>query len=354
MNKKINNKNKRINKKKRAGVKSAHKNVAIDNGIDLDEEIIIGMPNSGKKHKKKKKKNKNQGKNINGEPVKKKIEKIDNDFFLDDDENKNKKKKNKKKIKQVKKLTEEQIKRRKKIYKLLKWTGLVVLIIAAILGILLSPLFNIKKIEVVNNQKISQEEIINLSGVKIGSNMFKYTQNGISNRLKEDAYVENVKINRKLPDTIQISIQEREAKLMLNYGNAYVYINNQGYILEISNKSINVPILKGFKTEEKDFVVGKRICNDDLEKLTTVIKIIDIAQSEEIISGIDAIDISDKMDLKILMERNQITAHLGDCSMLEERMLYIKKILEKMTGTPGDIFINMNLNAGEPYFRIKV
>ena len=54
------------------------------------------------------------------------------------------------------------------------------------------------------------------------------------------------------------------------------------------------------------------------------------------------------------MEEEDKTVHLGDCSMLDERILWVKTILKKEQGVPGEIFVNMNLNIENPFFRERV
>lgn len=344
MNKKYAYKNKKINKKQRADIKSAHKKSNNLNNrntaINLDNEIIIGIPNIDKKeYLSKASKNKEE---YSGRKNSQKVK------------NANIKKSKNKKVKKIKKLTEKQIKRRKFILKIIKWTSLCIIIIGTIICIMISPIFNIKNIEVKNNQKISSEQIISLSGVKLDENTFKYSKRDIKKKIKENAYIDSVKITRGLPDTLKIEVKERTAKLMLLYGNAYVYINNQGYILEISDEKAKLPVLKGYKTDEKDIGVGQRLCNEDLEMLSTVLKIMEVAQSEEIFDKITGIDIRNKSDYEIEMENEQKTAHLGDCSMLEERILWVKTILNETKDLQGEIFVNMNLNSDRPFFRERV
>ena len=65
-------------------------------------------------------------------------------------------------------------KKKKKRLKILKWTSLFVLICGGIALFLLSDLFNIKEIKVLNSRKITALEIKNLSGLQINQNMLKY------------------------------------------------------------------------------------------------------------------------------------------------------------------------------------
>lgn len=343
--------NKQRNKSKRADGKSAHRpiNQMVKNNqdikrepINLDNEIIIGLPNIDNRLYKDKISNKNTNipkKNVNKTRRRNAKQKVKNN-----------------KIKKPKKLSEKQIKRRKFILKMVKWISLSLIIIGIIICIMLSPIFNIKNIKVKNNNKISYEQIVSLSSIQINNNTFKYSKNDIKNKIKENAYIEEVKVKRLLPDVFEIEVKERTARLMLLFGNAYVYINSQGYILEISDENINLPIIKGYKTEEENIVPGKRLCNEDLEKLSVVLKIIEFSQSEQILDKITGIDVEDEYDYKIIMEKEQKIAHLGNCSMLEERILWVKTILNEIKDLPGDIFVNMNLNSEriEPFFRERV
>lgn len=82
--------------------------------------------------------------------------------------------------------------------KIIKWTSLVILIVGAIIIFLLSDLFNIKEIKVLDNNKISAQEIINLSGLRINENMFKFLKIKVTEDIKTNPYIESVNIHRKL------------------------------------------------------------------------------------------------------------------------------------------------------------
>lgn len=90
------------------------------------------------------------------------------------------------------------LKKNKKRLKILKWTSLFVLIVGAITLFLLSDLFNIKEIKIINNNKISAQEITNLSTLKLNENMFKFFGISIEEKIKQNPYIESAKIHRKL------------------------------------------------------------------------------------------------------------------------------------------------------------
>ena len=221
---------------------------------------------------------------------------------------------------------------------------------------MLSPAFNIKNINVIGNSKISSDTIISLSGLYFEQNIFNISKTQIENSIKQNAYINNVEIKRKLPDTIEIEVEERIATYMLTLGNAYVYINNQGYILEITTENINEPILIGYKTPEKDIIEGNRLNEEDLKRINDVLKIVEAMSSGEkaINDLITQIDITDRNDYILTLEKEKKKIHLGDVSDLSTKVLWIDKFLEKEKKSEGTLYLNVNLNTERPYFRKKV
>ncbi len=262
-----------------------------------------------------------------------------------------------KRAKQTKKarLTEEQIKRNRRIKNVIKFFILLAVIAGIIIYLMLSPVFNIKNIQVQGNNGISAEQIISLSKVKKDMNLFKVSNKDTISAIKENPYVKSVEIKRTLPDTITFVITERVATYMLEYGSSYAYIDNQGYILEISaNTKDGLSKITGYETNQSEIVPGKRLCENDLEKLNTVLRITASAKTNEIDNLITTINIEDANNYTLYLDSEQKTVYLGDCSNIETRMLYVKAILDKEKGNAGEIFVNMNLNEKYPFFRQKV
>lgn len=227
----------------------------------------------------------------------------------------------------------------------------MILFVAVVILLLCSPIFDIRNIEVSGNLKISKEKIINFSGLELHTNIFKFNKGLVRGKIKQNAYIENVEVTRKLPSTVQIEIEEREAKYMLQFADSYVYINNQGYMLEISNEKLDIPILIGFTTDLSNIKAGNRINVTDLNKMNMVIKIYEAAKSNGLGELITKIDISNEKNYTIILEKEGKTVYLGDCSELNTRILYLKSILETSQGKSGELFLNVDLNSQETYFR---
>ncbi len=343
------NKEKVIKKKiKTNNVKTEEKD---DDKFNFDNEIVIGVNLIPDKNRKPQKVNnkKNQNKKTNNKNKSKKNNKISKKKK----ENEQKKSNNRKE--KNKKLTPKQQKRRKilKIVQaIIKCIILIALLIGTIIFIMMSPIFNIVNINITGNTKITNEEIINLSELKIGENIYKVKLNNIKKKVKSNAYIENVEIKRKIPNVIDIIVKERKPKYMLQYGNELAYISSQGYILEISQDILKLPIILGYKTPSEQIQSGNRLNEEDLNKLEKVIRLMDSANSNGIAELITKINIENKEDFVIILEEKGITVYLGDMEKeVNEKIRYLKEILTIENGSEGELFLE---DMSRKYFREKV
>ena len=268
--------------------------------------------------------------------------------------------KNNQKIRQEKqiKMTKKQAKimrKKKKIKKIIKMILLLAIIIGGICFALISPIFNVTDIQVTGNNKINSETIVSLSQPQIGQNIIRFNKNKVINEIKTNAYVENANIKRKIPSKIEITIEEREQNYNVEFLNGYAYINNQGYILEISEQKLDLPVIMGINTPQEQIIEGNRLNDEDLEKLETVIQIMNICKSYELDKKVSSIDITNKSDYIMYMEEEKKTIHLGNDSNLSNKMLYVPSILKENQGKEGTIYLNGNINGDfKPRFREKV
>lgn len=321
----------------------------IDNMYYVSNNMINDNKNSKKKIKEREKR------------IKQRKNEKENQFDLDTEivigmTNKNNQKKLQENQKRISKKQAQILKKKKKIKRIVKWTTLSLIIIGGIIFALVSPIFNIKDIQVYNNEQISTETIISLSQLKIDQNIFKFSVNKVKNEIKTNPYIENVQIKRKIPNRIEINVEERQKKYNVQFLNGFAYINNQGYILEISEqKAEGLPVIQGISTEVEQIAEGNRLNTEDLEKLGTVIQIMNICKNYELDSKISSIDITSKTNYIIYMEEEKKAIYLGDESNLSNKMLYVPAILAENQGKQGTIYLNGDINNNfKPRFKLSV
>ena len=72
--------------------------------------------------------------------------------------------------------------------------------------------FTVDGIAVVGNEDISDDEILKLSELKTGENIFDVHPLFAQHRIKQNLYIEKVRVKRKLPNKIEISVTERSGQ----------------------------------------------------------------------------------------------------------------------------------------------
>ena len=309
-----------------------------DEIFSFNSEMVLGVNSSDEKEEKTKAGRKKS--KIKKEKNKKKPK--TKDRFVEQTEQPTKQKTYKKRKKSKKKKINK---------KVIGFFSIIILIAIIVVLALTAPIFNITDITVNGNNQVSTNMIINLSGLRKGENIFKFNST-VEQKIKENTYIESVNIKRKLPGTVIISVKERTVKYQINLINSYVYIDKNGYILENSSEKKDVPVIVGLSIKEDEMLNEKRLKTEDLEKLNDIIKIIDSAKTINIDNLITEINTENKENYVLYLESKGKKINLGDTSNLTNKMLYVKKILEKEEGKTGSAFVNGDLSAGfKPYFR---
>jgi len=246
----------------------------------------------------------------------------------------------------------KKIHKKKKKNKSPKIIILILIIIGITIFAMITPIFNITEINVEGNHKLEKETIISLSGLSTGENIFRNLKSKVENGIKENPYIKEVTMKRKMPRTVEINIEERQIDYQIKLIDGYVYIDNQGYILENNTKKEKVPTLQGMTTMQDELLNGTRLNTIDLNKLNTINKIMDSIKSIKIENKITSINAEDTNEYILYLKSENKYIYLGNVSNLNNKILYIQMMLKEEKGNSGIMFINGDLNEGfKPYFR---
>lgn len=246
-------------------------------------------------------------------------------------------------------------KKNKKMSFLVKCTMLITIGVSTVIFTLTSSVFNITEIIVEGNKGVKTETIIGLAGVQVGENLFKINTNNMISNIKNNTYIKKVEISKNIPSTLKITISERNATYMLECAGNYIYMDNQGYLLELTQIALDVPVLTGFEASEDELLKIKRLEVKDLTKLSDVLKITETTNGYELYENITKIDVSNSKNYIIHMDKIGKIVYIGETSDLNNKILHLKEILKDTEGQTGSIYLNGNLNDGfKPYFRESI
>lgn len=231
--------------------------------------------------------------------------------------------------------------KKKKNYK--KRFMFVLLIVLLVCTALFTPVFNIKQIEVRGNTKFKPQEVINMSGMPLGQNIFKINYFKVKNNIETNPYIEKVKISRVYPNRVRITIIERIPGAYFQFMNSYMIIDNNGIVLEVANSINNLTIPCIWGIGFKEYSVGETLTvnKEDKQKFVIAQECINEAISQKIINALSKIDLTNPNKITIWLFNDKYQTILSN----EENISYNFKFLaekiipdlEKNKSAPGVI-----------------
>ena len=142
---------------------------------------------------------------------------------------------------------------------------IILVIIAAIYYLFYAPTFLIKNIIIQNTQNLSIAQ--DLDGLK-GQNIFKINTTNLSEDLvAKYPEVNGLKITRGLPDTLRISFDERQSKLIWQSNEKYYLVDSYGAIYKIIETPNDLPLVKDNK--DINVQIGQTVASENFMKFVT-------------------------------------------------------------------------------------
>lgn len=108
-----------------------------------------------------------------------------------------------------------------------------------------SPFFSMQQIILHGNHYLEHDEVISRAGLRTGQNVLDLNIARIQLRLTEDPWVESARVKRVLPDTLILTVREREAVFWIRSGTDLFYADRRGRKIGpvVPEKFISLPFL---------------------------------------------------------------------------------------------------------------
>lgn len=187
-------------------------------------------------------------------------------------------------------------KRRKKRY-LLRFLILILVCVGAYF-LLHIEYFTVDGITIAGNKDISDKEILKLSELETGENIFDIHPMAAQRRIKKNLYIEDADVSRKLPNMVEIIVKERSGKAQFIKGKKYVVTDNEGRVLDIAKEMQKVTLIENVKVDRAR--INKEIRVED----TAVYK-----KSMDMVANMEAGDLYFK---RLLIKGNRVEAYVYD------------------------------------------
>lgn len=193
-------------------------------------------------------------------------------------------------------------------------------LIAAVILIFMTPVFNIRQITLEGNNAVTKEQIQEKVGDLIGKNLFATTTGNIESRVMEIPQVDTADAAKKLfPPSIKLSITECSPAAYLLSGNKIVVINSELKIIDDSGSFDTdvIPSISGVSIPS--YTVNTRLSSDSAEKEEILSIMLKSFETTGLLSSISYISLDDLSNIKFNYN-NRIEADCGSQLELERKI----------------------------------
>lgn len=240
--------------------------------------------------------------------------------------------------------------KRKKPNYVLRSLLFLLLILIAVYFFLQSAIFNVKYITVFGNKELSSQDIVRLSGLKAGPNIFSLDFRPALAALSTNPLIGESKVEKRYPSGLEIHIFERKAIALIPSQNGMMYLDEYGYCIREKREvtSLDLPVITGIVVPAA-FPLGKQLTSPDLAMGLDVVKQLD----ENLRQRIAEINVKNNYITLFLSDKSEVRIGLPD--RLKEKISLFDSIIneEKKKKSPKTIqYIDVSIE-GAPVVKYK-
>lgn len=219
--------------------------------------------------------------------------------------------------------------------------SLILIVVIVLYTSLNSGIFNSDNIEIEGNKYVESEYIIKALEVNNNKNIFRYNIKDMEEILLNNKYIDKVEIKRLLPNTLKVSIIEKEIVANLYNEEIYCYIDKEGnFIDEIDENNKDNEVITVHIDYNKTDSQEIKFKNEENKK--RLLYLLEYIKEEGIYKKIDNIDMTKpnsinmgtKEDINILLNSDEelkynisrlamILADLQNKKQKEEKLIYL-------------------------------
>ena len=190
--------------------------------------------------------------------------------------------------------------------------SLILIVVIVLYTSLNSGIFNSDYIEIEGNKYVESEYIIKALEVNNNKNIFRYNIKDMEEILLNNKYIDKVEIKRLLPNTLKVSIIEKEIVANLYNEEIYCYIDKEGnFIDEIDENNKDNEVITVHIDYNKTDSQEIKFKNEENKK--RLLYLLEYIKEEGIYKKIDNIDMtkpnsinmSTKEDINILLNSDE-------------------------------------------------
>lgn len=207
----------------------------------------------------------------------------------------------------------------------------LLIVVVAFIGLLAAGyfVFLVDTIVVDGNERYSEGSIISLSGLVTGRHMLLANLDKAQEAMEENPYIKVVGVERELPRTLRITIEERVAVAAIAVQDYDVVIDVEGHVLAIGADSGQEPLLRVTGISQLGFKLNQKLGTSTDIQIRGLLLILEQLAQENLGEDITSIDLANPLRLT-MRTKEGITVVLGQSDGLDEKIRWLKLALPSL------------------------
>lgn len=165
------------------------------------------------------------------------------------------------------------------------------------------------------------EQIIESAEISVGLNMLSLREKAINEKVTTSLpYIHSVEIDRKLPDTVTLTVTPTKEKYLIVNDSGYICVDEHEKILSLKKKKLQQGFFRIYGFEYQKVTKGEMYqpSQSNAEKFALVKKIVSALEANGTIKKA-VIHVADTDNVKVLYN-SKVMIYLGDCDKLEQQI----------------------------------
>ena len=226
---------------------------------------------------------------------------------------------------------------------------LFLLITALIIGVFVYiPFFTLREVKLIGATYLKQDDILKIASIYYGEPLFQLETDEVTKRLMSDLRIEEVKVKRELPYTLEVEIKERKpvATVVCDYG--YLDLDRNGKVIDSYKtlKIMPIPMITGALV--KDLYIGDDVTDEMVKKILFFLQLMSESSlnklSEIAITGPDYV-------VAYTNTAKAVQIRLGKLERLEDKARLTEDFLQDLELNPHRVeYVDFNYTA--PFIKL--
>ncbi len=206
-----------------------------------------------------------------------------------------------------------------------KAISITVCILFIVLLIMFLPIFNIKNVEILGLDNVSEETVMSKIFTKDNVNIHTISKFRLKKELEKIPYIKEVNIIKELPNKLIVDVTERKNIGYITYGEGiYVYIDSEGVVLEMQNYiDEQKPFFSGLNI--KEVTKGQKLNVEDDENFNVAVSLANDFSKYDFSDRYVSIRLDDQNN--IIFYIDDIKVLFGNTQNIHNKMVWVDAIL---------------------------